>query len=99
MYTEKPWSLYEYLVISLTNAIVEITNARLQCRIKIVRRLEEAETQYMALTLFLLLLALKMEHTKNESVCANWRKMEWFYTPHLVIMKNMEARSYYKFEL
>ena len=27
MYTEKPWSLYEYLVISLTNAIVEITNA------------------------------------------------------------------------
>lgn len=54
----------------------------------------------MALTLFfLLLLALKMEHTKNESVCANWRKMEWFYTPHLVIMKNMEARSYYKFEL
>ena len=35
---------------------------------------------------------------KNESVCANWRKMEWFYTPHLVIMKNMEPRSYYKFE-
>ena len=45
MYTEKPWSLYEYLVISLTNAIVEITNTTPQRRIKIVRRLEEAETQ------------------------------------------------------
>ena len=44
----------------------------------------------MALTKKKVLLALKMEHTKNESVCANWRKMEWFYTPHLVIMKNME---------
>ena len=52
----------------------------------------------MALTKKKVLLALKMEHTKNESVCANWRKMEWFYTTHLVIMKNMEPRSYYKFE-
>lgn len=71
MYTEKPWSLYEYLVISLTNAIVEITNARLQRRIKIVRRLEEAETQQMALTLFFFAVARIEDGTykKRECVC------------------------------
>ena len=41
MYTQKPWSLYEYLVISLTNAIVEITkNHNREARSK------EAETQW-----------------------------------------------------